>query len=99
MGKRHDHNSSTSNSTSTSPPRSSTTAATCDASRSSSDDGTKISIGAGLGVPLLIAFGLLFRENRKRRQAEALIAQQQGPGDYMQQRHDYEAVRCMRLEG
>ncbi|EDU47852.1 hypothetical protein PtrSN002B_006621 [Pyrenophora tritici-repentis] len=43
-------------------------------------DMSKIGIAAGLGVPLLIALGLLFWENRKRRIAEArLVVPPQSP--------------------
>ena len=41
---------------------------------------SKVSIAVGLGVPLLIALGLLFWENRKRRFAEArLVVAPQSP--------------------
>lgn len=85
---------SSSNSSSVSSSTPSTAAATCVAAGSFKDKGAQIGIGAGLGVPLLIALGLLFWENKKRRQAEAIIAQrQEDPEDDMQQSHRYEAMR------
>jgi hypothetical protein len=45
----------------------------------------QIGIGVGLGIPLLVALGLLFWENRKRRHAEAQLAQHALPTEYMQQ--------------
>lgn len=44
-------------------------------------DMSKIGIAVGLGVPLLIALGLLFWENRKRRIAEARLVAPQSSVD------------------
>jgi hypothetical protein len=46
---------------------------------SSNNNGSRIGIAVGLGVPLLIALGLLIWENRKRRRAEARLGHEHPP--------------------
>ncbi|KAJ8115724.1 hypothetical protein OPT61_g2692 [Boeremia exigua] len=86
------------NTTSPSVPAANVTDTACSATGASGNKTAQIGIGAGLGVPLLIALGLLFWENRKRRAAEAMAYQpgcsesnvQQGH-NYMPQGHNYES--------